>query len=183
MTQRVSNAGRKKKIRPPLAITLVLSLYVTLIYMYIYVENARGSIGRVTKVVYRCAVLLYRIRSDTTPGPVRLRFSIFVNDTGLNSVHVYVGASSFLCSPLILSFSLSLFLLLYLSLPFVLYYPFLRFCRAFRSALLAITTNTRRSMGYKCASRQADSRPSFTHTYPEARTHTGVESEEKHTHD
>ena len=163
--------------------------------MYVYVEDARGLIGRVTKVVYRYAVLLYRIRSDTTPGlfTVRLRFSIFVNDTGLNSVHVYVGASSFLCSPMILSFSLflslslslslSLFLLLYLSLPFVLYYPFLRFCRAFRSALLAITTNTRRSMGYKCASRQADSRPSLTHTYRKARTHANVESEEKHTHD
>ena len=86
--------------------------------MYVYVEDARGLIGRVTKVVYRYAVLLYRIRSDTTPGlfTVRLRFSIFVNDTGLNSVHVYVGASSFLCSPMILSFSLFLSLSLSLSL-------------------------------------------------------------------
>lgn len=69
--------------------------------------------------------------------------------------------------PLSLALPLSLFLFFPLSrslspVPSLLPLS-LRFCRPFRSALLAITTNARRSMGHKCASRQRDSRPRVLH--------------------
>lgn len=122
MTQRVSNAGRKKQIRPPLAITLVLSLYVTLIYMCTYTSKTHVDQSVVLQRWCCTDALFYstEYKPDTTPGlfTVRLRFSIFVNDTGLNSVHVYVGASSSLCSPVIPSFSFSFSYSIFPSLSF-----------------------------------------------------------------